>query len=169
MARNGPGLAVGTELADTGTNDQRTHEGGHATSHVHQTGTGEVLESTLGEPAAAPLPANNDRVDQTGDEDGVHDVGSKLRPLSNRTSHDGGRRCGECSLEEEVSGHAQRVEVLTQIRKRWQRVHEARHAEPGETEPAATTAAGVGNTPADQGEHEHTEGGIEQALHHHVG
>src|SRR3546814_7368269 len=53
------------------------------------------------QPAAAPRPAQDDRVDERRDDEGVHEVRLELRPLRHGARDDGGRGGGEGGLEEE--------------------------------------------------------------------
>ena len=64
VAQDGPGLAVLAVLADAGPKDLGADQRADAADHVHGSGTGEVVEAQLSQPAAAPDPVAGDGVDE---------------------------------------------------------------------------------------------------------
>ena len=107
MAQDGPGPALVVVLADPGSQDGRADAGAHAAHHVYRRGPREVMEPKPAQPAAAPDPVAGDRVDESGDAEGVEAVGDELGPLRHGPGDDGGRRGAEDRLENEVGkqGH----------------------------------------------------------------
>ena len=102
VPRDRPRLAVGAVLAQAGAEDGCADRSGDAAGHVHDAGTGEVAVAELGEPATAPGPVDDDRVDERGQEHRVDRVRTEAHALRDGTGDDGRRRGGERHLEEEV-------------------------------------------------------------------
>ena len=90
-------LAVGSVLADPGTEHDRTGQGGDATHRVHHTGAGEVdvaepeveVVAELAEPAAAPGPPTEDRVVERAAEQAPADERLPLPALGHRAGRNG--------------------------------------------------------------------------------
>ena len=96
------------ELADTGSENLRTDEGGDAAHHMNGAGAGEIMEAQLRQPAAAPDPVSLDGVDQRGNHRGVDAVRKELGALSHGAGHDGGGGGAEHQVEHE----AREIEIL---------------------------------------------------------
>jgi hypothetical protein len=156
------GLPSGPYLPEAGPEDDGAHQGRPASGGVHDGGAGEVRERVLqlGQPAAAPGPAQHDRVDDRRDGDGVDEVALELRALRHGPGHDRGRGRGERGLEEELGRD---VEALGAD------AVDAVDAEAAPAEPAAEQlAVAVGDRVADQEERQDAGGGVHEVLHHDV-
>ena len=99
MTRQRPGLAVLAELADASAEHDGTGQGGEAAHGVDDAGTGEVdvaeaeadAVTELGQPAAAPGQAGEQRVVERAAEQTPHDEALPLPPLRHRPRRDRGR------------------------------------------------------------------------------
>src|SRR5690606_15220291 len=65
-------------------------------------GSCEVIESIVVQPATAPFPAAENRIDETGEEKCKDEIRADFYTLSNRTRYDRTSSCTENSLEQEV-------------------------------------------------------------------
>ena len=101
VSHDGHGLAVDV-LADAGTEEHDAGEGGPAADGVDERGAGEVMEVHVGEPAAAPAPGADERIDQRDVDGGEDEVAGELDAFGDGTADDGGGGGGEHALEEEV-------------------------------------------------------------------
>ena len=63
------------KLADTGTYHGSTDESADTAYHMDTVGTGEIVETDLSKPAAAPGPVSLDRVDNGGDHCRINAIG----------------------------------------------------------------------------------------------
>ena len=63
------------KLTDTGSQQFCTDQCGNTTYHVDRTGSCEIMEAKLCQPAAAPDPVSFDGIDQCGDHTGVNTIG----------------------------------------------------------------------------------------------
>ena len=102
MAGDGVYGAILIVLADSGSQEPCPYEGTHAAYQMDAGGTGEIMESQFGKPAAAPDPVTGNGIDQKGNEYGIYAVGGELRPFCHGSGNDGGRSSAEHSLEEQV-------------------------------------------------------------------
>mmetsp|Transcript_21207 Transcript_21207/g.47127 ORF Transcript_21207/g.47127 Transcript_21207/m.47127 type:complete len:249 (-) Transcript_21207:141-887(-) len=103
-------VSVGViETSDTRTKNLGGDEGGHSSSHVDHTASGEVVHAasksrvvveSSDESRRTPDGVYHDRVDETSQHDRVAKVGLELAALCYGTSHDGGSSSGEGKLEE---------------------------------------------------------------------
>ena len=95
MSRDSVNLATDI-LTDTRSKNHHASESCPTTHRVDEGRTGEVVETVStegGEPAAAPCPATDNRVDEGHVGDGEDEEGVELHTFSNGTRHD---RCGGC-------------------------------------------------------------------------
>lgn len=105
VTRDRVDLALRVEATDTSTNDDGTAETSETSNHVNNSATGKVnntLAENGGEPAAAPNPVGDHRVDERSQEESVSKVGVERGTLSDRSRDDSRGRGGESPLEEEV-------------------------------------------------------------------
>jgi hypothetical protein len=112
VAGDRPRCAVLVVPADARPEEQRSHEGGDATGHVHDAGAGEVrvdraVDRDVGDEAATPRPVHHDRIDEGAHHGREDQVGRELRALRHRSGGDRHRRGGEHRLEEERRRGAQ--------------------------------------------------------------
>ena len=90
------------KLTDTGTKHCCTDQSGNTADHVDAVGTCEIVEADLGKPAAAPCPVCFDRINDCGNDSGVHTVGNELCTFCHCTGYDGSGCCTEHKVEYEV-------------------------------------------------------------------
>ena len=75
MAQNRAGLSVAAVLSDARSEDFRADQGADPADHMHGGGSGKIMETHFGQPAAAPDPVAGNRVDKKRDRGGVDAVG----------------------------------------------------------------------------------------------
>ena len=90
MPEDGLRLAVAIILADARSEDLCTDQRADAAHHVHGTGTREIMEAQLCQPAAAPDPMAGDGIDEQRDGRRIDAVGAELGALRHRAGHNGG-------------------------------------------------------------------------------
>src|SRR5262245_59169655 len=97
------------DLTFTWAKHRRTHEGNHTTDGVDDIAAREIEEALLEQPATAPYPVNNYRVDEDNDNSGIDDVADKVSALCHCTSCNCTGCRGERELKEE---HRQNTNVI---------------------------------------------------------
>ena len=102
MAQDGPGLALGIIFADPGTQHGRADAGTDAANHMDRSGTGEIVEAQLGQPAPAPDPMAGNRIQKQGDTGRIDTVGRELGPLRHGSGDDGRRGGTKHGLENDI-------------------------------------------------------------------
>ena len=103
VAGDGSCLAVLVILADARSEHPRAEHRDEAADVVNLRGSGKIMESEIGKPAAAPAPVPADRIDEQRDHRGVHAVRLEIGALSHRTGDDRRRRRAEHRLENDVA------------------------------------------------------------------
>ena len=103
--RSGSNLPVGTEFAESWADHQRAGQGSPAAGAVDDGGAGEVLETHLSEPSAAPGPRADDGIQQCGEDQGEQEETPHLHALGQRAGDDGSGGGDEDHLEEPVGHH----------------------------------------------------------------
>mmetsp|Transcript_4214 Transcript_4214/g.6182 ORF Transcript_4214/g.6182 Transcript_4214/m.6182 type:complete len:271 (+) Transcript_4214:411-1223(+) len=117
----GSSASLRVEAASARADNDRAHQARHAADHVHDARAGEVDQAVGGavlvehragdavlvgvgapgrEPATAPSPVHNHRVDEGGEHDRVHEVGLELGALAHASSNDRRAGASERPLEE---------------------------------------------------------------------
>ena len=71
---------------------------------MHDSGTGKVMESQLGQPAAAPNPMAGDGIDDGADNQAMEALGREFCALGHGAGNDGGGGCTENRLEDQKGG-----------------------------------------------------------------
>ena len=97
------GLAVLAVFPDARAEDPCAREGRPAAHGVHDGVAGKVHEAEVGEPAAAPYPVADNRVDHEGEDKREDDERNVLHALRHGAGNDRGRRAAEDELEEELA------------------------------------------------------------------
>ena len=111
VARHFDELAIGRVAAAAGAKEEGSPKGSDTASHVHNAGAGKVNATSdeggvvVGvegrEPAGPrPAPVDDDRVHETGQEEGVDQVSTELATLRNGARNNGGGGGSEDELEE---------------------------------------------------------------------
>ena len=148
-------------LADAGADDHGADQAQPAAGGMDDGGAGEVGEAgaDVVQPAAAPGPVADDRIDQRGHEHAVDHVGGKAGPFGHGAGDDRRRGCGEHRLEQPEG------EVGS--------IAGPGRGEVGQEEVAAAEQAGLAGPEhegvADGPERQHADGEVHEVLHQDVG
>ena len=104
VAGDGARLAVFIVFADARPKHPRTQQRRSAADEMYGGGACKIMkrDGQRGKPASAPDPVAGDGVYQQADGCRVHAVGLEVCALGHRTGNDGGRRCAEDRLEDDI-------------------------------------------------------------------
>merc|ERR1719502_799972 len=105
--RHVPRLRREDEAARARTDESSPNEGANASREMHDTRSGEVGVTEVGEPAVTPCHRTHHRVDEARHESRENEVAAHLEPLCDAPGHDGGCGHTERPLEEPILAHDQ--------------------------------------------------------------
>ena len=102
MTGNSVYRTVGIVFADTRADHLGTDERSNTAYHMNGSGTGEIVEAHLCEPAAAPNPVTADWIDNSADYYAVNAIYQEVGTFCHSTGNNSCCGCTEHSLEDEV-------------------------------------------------------------------
>lgn len=103
------------EFSDARTDENRSRESRPAADAMHERRSREVVEIQIREPASAPAPRTDDRINEGDENQREQQIRIELRSSRHRAGNDGRARRGEHSLKEKVRPERERSVIRERI------------------------------------------------------